>query len=97
MRDPALTLHDAAPAGRQTGSMEAWPFHEGEMRAQHLAGGGSAGGGIRDFMPEQHRAFFAGLPFLLIGTTDAAGWPAATVLDGPLGFISSPDPHHLAI
>jgi predicted pyridoxine 5'-phosphate oxidase superfamily flavin-nucleotide-binding protein len=97
MRDPALTLHDAAPAGRQTGSMEAWPFHEGEMRAQHLAGGGSAGGGIRDFMPEQHRAFFAGLPFLLIGTTDAAGWPAATLLDGPPGFISSPDPHHLAI
>jgi predicted pyridoxine 5'-phosphate oxidase superfamily flavin-nucleotide-binding protein len=97
MREPALTLYDAACAGLQTGVMGGWPFHEGEMRAQHLAGGGSAGGGIRDFMPEQHRAFLAGLPFLLIGTTDATGWPAATVLDGLPGFISSPDPHHLAI
>ncbi len=97
MRNPAPPFHEATRAGLQTGAMSGWPFHEGEVRAQHLAGGGSAGGGIRDFMPEQHRAFFAGLPLLLIGTTDAAGWPAATVLDGPLGFISSPDPHHLAI
>ncbi len=77
--------------------MNGTPFHAGELRAQQLAGGGSAGGGIRDVLTEQHRIFFAALPFVLLGTTDAAGGPAATVLQGAPSFIGSPDPHHLVL
>lgn len=70
-------------------------FHDGELRAQELAGGGPRGAAIREFMPDQHRAFFAALPFVLLGATDADGWPVATMLAGAPGFIASPDPHAL--
>lgn len=52
---------------------------------------------IRDFMPEQHRAFFEQLPFLIAGTVDADGQPWASVLAQPPGFIRSPDPWHLRV
>jgi len=52
---------------------------------------------IRDFMPDQHRAFFAQLPFLIVGAVDATGAPWATVLEGAPGFISSPDARRLQI
>lgn len=67
-------------------------FHEDELLAQALAGqqrGGRAA--IRPFMPDQHREFFALLPYLLVATLDAQGWPMATVLTGAPGFIRSPD------
>lgn len=67
------------------------PFHIGELRAQVLAGGGASGGAIRDFMPEQHRDFFAMLPFLLLATVDDEGAPVAGIVSGRAGFISSPD------
>lgn len=73
------------------------PFHAGELRAQALAGFGAPGTAIRDFMPEQHRSFFAMLRFLLLATTDADDWPHATVLTGPEGFVGSPDPRRLRI
>lgn len=73
------------------------PFHPGELRAQALAGVTGAGGAIRPFMPDQHRIFFAQLPFLLLATTDADGSPRAGVLSGPAGFVSSPDPATLRI
>ena len=57
--------------------MDGSPFNPDELAAQILAGGGPRGGGIRDFMPEQHRHFFAQLPYLFIGAIDAAGWPLA--------------------
>ncbi|CAA2156072.1 hypothetical protein MBRA_01689 [Methylobacterium brachiatum] len=73
-------------------------FHADELIAQahagHILGGTPA---IRPFMPDQHRLFFAGLPYLLIGTADAAGAPVATLLTGPPGFVHSPDATHLAI
>jgi predicted pyridoxine 5'-phosphate oxidase superfamily flavin-nucleotide-binding protein len=73
-------------------------FHADELIAQahagHVLGGTPA---IRPFMPEQHRLFFAGLPYLLIGTADAAGAPVATLLTGAPGFVQSPDATHLAI
>lgn len=75
----------------------AQPFHEGELRAQALAGGGPAGTGIRDWMPDQHRTFFAQLPFLFASINDAGGWPLATVLYGEQGFATSPTPTSLAI
>ncbi|WP_207485106.1 pyridoxamine 5'-phosphate oxidase family protein [Arenibaculum pallidiluteum] len=67
------------------------PFHQGERRAQALAGGGPSGAAIRTFMPDQHRDFFALLPMILVGIPDADGWPVATMLTGPRGFVSSPD------
>jgi predicted pyridoxine 5'-phosphate oxidase superfamily flavin-nucleotide-binding protein len=79
--------------------MEARPFHRGEREAQRLAGLGvlPGGAGIRDFMPDQHRDFFARLPFLAAAALEADGAPAATLLAGRPGFIQSPDPHRLEI
>lgn len=73
------------------------PFHEGELRAQRLAGGGPAGAPIRDRMPEQHRQFFPLLRFLCVAAEDATGWPLATLVYGQPGFVSSPDPARLRI
>lgn len=73
------------------------PFHAGELLAQQLAGGGPPGFAIRDFMPEQHRSFFAQLPFLCVGALDRQGWPLATVLTGAPGFATSPTAHTIAI
>jgi len=73
------------------------PFHAGERAAQARAGVAPRAAAIRDWMPEQHRAFFAALPFLLAATTDADGWPVATILAGSPGFIASPDRRTLRI
>jgi len=73
------------------------PFHAGELEAQGRTGVQTGGGAIRDFMPDQHRAFFALLPFLPVATTDRDGWPEATILTGQPGFIASPDPRSLRI
>jgi len=70
------------------------PFHPGELHAQQLAGVTGAGGGIRDFMPDQHREFFAALPFVLVASLGADGSPRAEVL---CGTFSSPDPHTLVV
>lgn len=73
-------------------------FHADERAAQaragHVLGETPA---IRPFLTEQHRGFFAGLPYLLVGTVDAAGAPVATLLTGPPGFVQAPDPTHLTI
>ena len=72
-------------------------FHEGELRAQTLAGFKLRGAPIRDAMPDQHREFFAALPFIALATIDAAGAPRATLLAGPPGFVTSPDPKTLRV
>ena len=72
-------------------------FHAGEIQAQALAGFSSSGAAIRDFMPEQHRAFFAAQKFLLLATIDETGWPLATVVAGDPGFIESPDERTLLV
>lgn len=77
--------------------MDASPFHDGELEAQALAGESSRGTGIRDFMPDQHRDFFALLPYLFAAGRDAQGKPIATILTGPQGFVTSPTPNELAI
>jgi predicted pyridoxine 5'-phosphate oxidase superfamily flavin-nucleotide-binding protein len=48
-------------------------------------------------MTEQHRDFFAELPFLVVGSIDAERTPWASLLAGPPGFIASPDPRRLDI
>jgi predicted pyridoxine 5'-phosphate oxidase superfamily flavin-nucleotide-binding protein len=77
--------------------MDASPFHEGELEAQARAGESSRGTGIRGFMPDQHRDFFALLPYLFAAGRDAEGKPIATILTGPEGFVASPTPNVLAI
>jgi predicted pyridoxine 5'-phosphate oxidase superfamily flavin-nucleotide-binding protein len=77
--------------------MDASPFHPDELAAQARAGQGATGAGIRSFMPDQHRGFFALLPYLFVATTDADGWPLATLLTGTPGFVYSPDPVTLRI
>jgi predicted pyridoxine 5'-phosphate oxidase superfamily flavin-nucleotide-binding protein len=78
------------------------PFHAGEQKIQGLAGvrdrielKGRAV--IRDYMPEQHRAFFAALPFMVVGLADPNGHPWATTLSGPPGFMNPADQNLLTI
>lgn len=72
-------------------------FHTDELDAQARAGVSTGSAGIREFMPEQHRIFFAAMPYAFLATTDAEGWPLATLLEGEPGFVSSPDPRTLRV
>jgi predicted pyridoxine 5'-phosphate oxidase superfamily flavin-nucleotide-binding protein len=72
-------------------------FHSGEVAAQALAGVAMPYAAIRDWMPDQHRSFFASLPFLPVTTAGEGGRPVATILTGAPGFIASPDPVTLRI
>lgn len=82
--------------------MTAPTFHEGERAVQARVGvqerlaelGPRV---IRDFMPDQHRAFFEQLPFVIAGTVDARGQPWASVLVQPPGFMRSPQPRQLDV
>jgi uncharacterized protein len=78
------------------------PWHAGERAVQARVGVGErmerfGGRAIRDFMPDQHRDFFAQLPFLLVGSVDGEGWVWASLLAGRPGFAASPDPRRLRI
>lgn len=68
------------------------PYHPGEMIVQERAGARNfaerAGRRvIRDHMPEQHRTFFAMLPYVFLGSLDGHGRPWASVLFGTPGFL----------
>ncbi len=78
------------------------PFHRGEIAIQSRLGVRDKIAQIgrriiRDFMPDEHRALFAQLPFLVIGSVDDAGRPWASLVTGPPGFVSSPDPRTLVV
>lgn len=78
------------------------PWHTGERILQNSVGMAArmelvGQKVIRDFMPEQHRAFFAQLPFLLLAAVDAGGSPWATLLEAAPGFVTSPDPRTLRV
>ncbi|WP_175845432.1 pyridoxamine 5'-phosphate oxidase family protein [Burkholderia arboris] len=82
--------------------LDAAPFHAGELAVQQRAGVTEAAGaagrrGIRRFMPDQHRTFFAQLPFFVLGGVDAHGQPWATLRAGTPGFVTSPDARTLRI
>ncbi|OUS33476.1 pyridoxamine 5'-phosphate oxidase [Rhodobacterales bacterium 56_14_T64] len=71
------------------------PFHSGEQEAQARVGKRDAMEAfgkiaIRPFMPDQHRAFFEHLPFVVLGSVDEGGWPWASIVTGGEGFITSP-------
>lgn len=77
-------------------------FHAGEQAMQAQAGVQAQMAQIgprvmRDHMPDQHREFFALLPFVVVGSVDAQGQPWASALAGAPGFMQSPDPRHLKI
>lgn len=77
--------------------MNSTPFHADERAAQLRAGFNANGSVIRDFMPEQHRTFFAALSYIFISVSDADGWPIAALLEGAPGFVDSPDPVTLRV
>lgn len=77
--------------------MEDSPFHVDERAAQSLAHQSGPGSGIRASMPDQHRAFFALLPYLFVATNDANGWPVASLLHGRPGFVHAPNAATLRI
>ena len=77
------------------------PFHAGELEAQKRAGADDiasrAAPFIRDYMPEQHRRFYAAQPFLVMASSDADDRIWATIVEGADGFIHSPDPQRLVL
>src|SRR5262249_32432072 len=77
--------------------VNASPFHPDELEAQARAGHAPRIGGIRNFMPDQHRNFFELLPYVFIAVTDHDGWPQATMLTGRREFVHSRDPLTLRV
>jgi len=78
------------------------PFHAGEQAVQERLGvrermerGGRRM--IRDYMPKEHREFFAQLPFLVVGSLDAEGRPWASLLSGTPGFVTAPTARSLIV
>jgi uncharacterized protein len=72
------------------------PWHRGEIAMQKTAGAAERMSEmgkrvVRDHMPDQHRQFFAQLPFMVAGTVDENGDPWATLLAGHPGFMHTPD------
>ncbi|MBI5617517.1 MAG: pyridoxamine 5'-phosphate oxidase family protein [Gammaproteobacteria bacterium] len=81
---------------------ESSPFHPGELAIQERVGVAERVAPLgrqflRNHMPDQHREFFAQLPFLVLGTQDESGQPWASIVCAPSGFARSPDPQRLEI
>ncbi|MCZ7866007.1 MULTISPECIES: 2Fe-2S iron-sulfur cluster-binding protein [Agrobacterium] len=77
-------------------------WHEGETFIQERPGVkermASVGQRVvRDYMPDQHRDFYAQLPFIVLGSVDQTGDAWATFVEGEPGFMSSPSPVALDI
>ncbi|MEE9300595.1 MAG: pyridoxamine 5'-phosphate oxidase family protein, partial [Alphaproteobacteria bacterium] len=78
------------------------PFHRGEREVQERVGvrdkmeqfGRRV---IRDHLPDEHREFYAQLPFIFIGSVDTQARPWASIVTGEPGFISTPDSKTLAV
>lgn len=78
------------------------PWHAGERQLQESVGvaqqmehfGRKV---VRDYMPDQHRSFYSQLPYLVVGAVDQNGIPWATLIEGPPGFVHSPDPRSLQL
>ena len=78
------------------------PWHAGEIAIQATIGAVERMDEIgrkviRDYMPDQHRDFFAQLPFAVFGSVDGEGRPWATLRAGEEGFMHSPDPQRLQL
>jgi len=79
------------------------PWHEGELTLQRAVGAVDMMVGVgqrqlaRSWMPDQHREFYAQLPFVVLGTVDRQGDVWATIRTGQPGFMRSPTPERLHI
>lgn len=78
------------------------PWHAGEIALQGTVGVAARMAElgpkvIRDHMPEQHRLFFAGLSFVIIGSVSIDGAPFATLVMGAPGFVGTSDEHTLTV
>jgi hypothetical protein len=87
------TSPSAWPHGRS-------PFYPAELALQERFGHrqtleAQAGGLFEACSFEQHRQFYAQLPFSLVGSVDATGQPWASMLAASPGFLHSPDSEHL--
>ncbi|MDR5738958.1 pyridoxamine 5'-phosphate oxidase family protein [Caballeronia sp. LZ016] len=83
-------------------TITATPWHRGEIALQRAAGAYDRMRAlgqrvVRDYMPEQHRQFFAQLPFIVAGTVDDHGDAWATFLTGRPGFLRTPDATTLSV
>ncbi len=86
----------------QTGQDATSPWHSGELAMQRSVGvaermDGPGRNFVRKAMPEQHRAFFPMLPFVVLGAVDAKGDVWATVRAERPGFMASPEPEILEV
>ncbi|MDJ0675062.1 MAG: pyridoxamine 5'-phosphate oxidase family protein [Calothrix sp. MO_167.B42] len=78
------------------------PFHPGELAIQTRMGAQERMDKqgrrlIREFLPEQHRQFFARLSYIVVGTVDADHRLWASILVGNPGFLSTPDEYTLRV
>lgn len=78
------------------------PYHRGEAELHERLGikdrQEATGRRIhRPYMPEQHREFFAQLPFLIVGSVDDDGRPWASMVFGREGFVASPTARSLRV
>lgn len=81
---------------------ESSPFHAGEQQVQERLGVRDeiepwARKVVRGHLPDEHRRFYARLPFVVAAARDGRGRPWATLLVGEPGFVRSPDARTLAI
>ena len=79
------------------------PFHPGEQAVQTRIGVRDIAENlgsrvIRDYMPDQHRAFYQQLPYLFLGHKDQNGRPWASIVHGGgSSFVASPDARQLQL
>ncbi|WP_055135600.1 pyridoxamine 5'-phosphate oxidase family protein [Pseudomonas corrugata] len=79
------------------------PWHEGELTLQRAVGAVDMMVSVgqrqlaRSWMPDQHREFYAQLPFVVLGAVDRQGDVWATIRTGQPGFMHSPTPERLHI
>ena len=77
-------------------------WHAGELALQTTVGAAermAAVGAkvIRRFLLDQHREFYAQLPFVVLGSVDPEGRPWATLRAGRPGFLAAPSEHALEV
>src|SRR5690606_3651415 len=97
-----LPARSATPGGRDMHDKTLPTWHEGERLLQEKVGvvermavvGQRV---VRDYMPDQHRDFYAQLPFIVLGSVDSRDDAWATFIEGRPGFMSSPSPTALDI
>ena len=78
------------------------PFHKGELAIQARMGSlermdKQGRRIIREYLPQQHRHFYAQLPYVIAGTVDESGSLWSSILVGEPGFLSSADEHSLQV